>query len=99
MFIRSLIQHREETTSEEIEDTNLVLWFIMSHIELEPMDQLYEPFEYYQQDSEELHIRRYSPVQQMEHKYRMNLEESTLPTAYTPWRKVFKQKASEQFPD
>ena len=47
----------------------------------------------------QLHIRRYSPAQQMEHKYRTNLEESTLPTAYRPWKKVFEQKASEQFPD
>ena len=78
---------------------DLVLQFIMSHIELEPMDQLYEPFEYYQQDNDELHIRRYSPVQKMEHKYRMKEEESTLPTAYRPWKKVFKQKASEQFPE
>ena len=68
-------------------------------MELEPTDQLYEPFEYYQQDSEELHIRRYSPAQKMEHKYRTNLEESTLPTAYKPWKKVFEQKASERFPE
>ena len=95
-FIWSLIQRHEETMS-EVEDTNLVLQFIMSHIK--PTDQLYELFEYFQQDSNELHIRRYSPVQQMEHKYRTNLEESTLPTTYTPWKKVFEQKASEQFPD
>ena len=82
----------------ETEDNNLVLWFI-SHIELEPMDQLYKPFEYYQQDNDELHIRRYSPAQKMEHKYRTKEEESTLPTVYRPWKKVFKQKASEQFPE
>ena len=35
----------------------------------------------------------------MEHKYRTNLEESTLPTAYRPWKKVFEQKASERFPE
>ena len=94
MFIQSLIQCHEETMS-EIEDTNLMLQFITSHMELEPTDQLYKPFEYYQQDSKELHIRRYSPAQEMEHKYRTNLEESTLPTTYTPWKKVFEQKASE----
>jgi hypothetical protein len=99
MFIRSLIQHHEETMSEEVEDTDFVLWFIMSHMELEPTDQLYKPFEYYQQDSNELHIRRYSPAQQTEHNYRTNLEESTLPTTYRPWKKVFEQKALEQFPD
>ena len=94
-----LFRSREETASKEIEDSDLVLRFITPHIELEPTDQLYEPFEYFQQDSEELHIRRYSPAQKMEHKYRTNLEENTLPTAYRPWKKVFKQKASEQFPE
>ena len=79
----------------KIEDNDLVLQFITSHMELEPTDQLYEPFEHFQQDSEELHIRRYSPAQKMEHKYRTNLEESTLPTTYRPWKKVFEQKASE----
>ncbi|KAF8629276.1 hypothetical protein AX14_011147 [Amanita brunnescens Koide BX004] len=69
------------------------------HVELEPMDQLYEPFEYCQQDSNELHIRRYLPAQKMEHKYRTKEEEGTLPTTYRPWKKVFKQKASEQFSD
>ena len=96
-FIQSLIQCHEETTSES-EDNDLVLWFITSHIELEPMDQLYEPFEYYQQDNDELHIRRYSPAQKMEHKYRTKEEESTLPTVYRPWKKVFEQKASEWCP-
>ena len=66
MFIQSLIQCHEETMSEEIEDHDLMLWIITSHIELEPTDQLYDPFKYYQQDNNELHIRRYSPVQQME---------------------------------
>ena len=91
MFIQSLVQRREETASEKIEDDDLVLRFITSHMELEPTDQLYKPFEYFQQDSVELHIRRYLPVQKMEHKYRTNLEESTLPTAYRPWKKVFEQ--------
>ena len=63
------------------------------------MDQLYKPFEYYQQDDDKLHIRKYLPAQKMEHKYRMKVEESTLPTTYRPWKKVFEQKASEQFPE
>ena len=83
MFIWSLVQCHEETMSES-EDNDLVLWFIMSHIELEPTDQLYEPFEYCQQDSNGLHIRKYSPAQQMEHKYRTKEEESILPTVYKP---------------
>ena len=97
-FIWSLVQRHEETVS-ETEDSDLVLWCIMSHIELEPMDQLYKPFEYYQQDDDKLHIRKYLPAQKMEHKYRMKVEESTLPTTYRPWKKVFEQKASEQFPE
>jgi hypothetical protein len=45
-----------------------------------------------------LAIRKYSPVQQMEHKYNAKQEESILPTQYLPWKEVFEQKAAERFP-
>ena len=34
----------------------------------------------------------------MEHKYNAQQEESALPTQYLPWKEVFEQQASEQFP-
>jgi hypothetical protein len=43
-------------------------------------------------------IRKYSPAQQMEHKYNAKQEESMLPTRYLPWKEVFEQKAAERFP-
>jgi hypothetical protein len=46
-----------------------------------------------------MHIRKYSPAQKTEHKYRIETEESILPAQYAPWKEVFEQKASEQFPE
>ena len=48
--------------------------------------------------SEDLAIQKYSPAQQMEHKYNAQQEESALPTQYLPWKEVFEQQASERFP-
>ena len=61
------------------------------------MDQLTSSFEDIGQ-SEDLAIQKYSPVQQMEHKYNAQQEESALPTQYLPWKEVFEQQASEWFP-
>ena len=61
------------------------------------MDQLTSSFENIEW-SEDLAIRKYSPAQQMEHKYNAQQEESALPTQYLPWKEVFEQQASERFP-
>jgi hypothetical protein len=95
-FIRSLAQEQEETTL--IEDKDLVVRYLKSHRGPEPSDQLYTPFEDIGQWNEEqpdIAIRKYSPAQQMEHKYNAKQEESILPTQYLPWKEVFEQKAAE----
>jgi hypothetical protein len=98
-FIRSLAQEQEETML--IEDKELVVRYLKSHRGPEPSDQLYMPFEDIGQWNEEqpdIAIRKYSPAQQMEHKYNAKQEESILPTQYLPWKEVFEQKAAERFP-
>ena len=80
-----------------IEDADLVLWYLKSHRGPKPTDQLTSSFED-KGRSEDLAIRKYSPAQQMEHKYNAQQEESTLPTQYLPWKEVFEQQESEQFP-
>jgi hypothetical protein len=98
-FIRSLAQEQEETTL--IEDKDLVVRYLKSHRGPEPSDQLYTPFEDIGQWNEEqpdIAIRKYSPAQQMEHKYNAKQEESILPTQYLPWKEVFEQKPAERFP-
>jgi hypothetical protein len=63
-----------------------------------PLDQLYTPFEdigRWNEEQPDIAIRKYSPVQQMEHKYNVKQEESILPTQYLPWKEVFEQKAAE----
>ena len=99
VFIWSLAQEQEETTL--IEDKDLVVWYLKLHRGPEPSDQLYAPFEDIGQWNEEkpnIAIRKYSPVQQMEHKYNAEQEESILPTQYMLWKEVFEQKAAKQFP-
>jgi hypothetical protein len=44
-------------------------------------------------------IRRYTPAQQMEHKYHQTEEVIMLPPEYNPWKDVFEKKASERFPE
>jgi hypothetical protein len=98
-FIRSLAQEQEETTL--IEDKDLVVWYLKSHRGPEPSDQLYTPFEdigRWNEEQPDIAIRKYSPAQQMEHKYNAKQEESILPTQYLPWKEVFEQKAAERFP-
>ena len=80
-----------------IEDADLVIRYLKSHRGPELMDQLTSSFEDIGQ-SEDLAIRKYSPAQQMEHKYNAQQEESALPTQYLPWKEVFEQQASERFP-
>ena len=99
VFIWSLAQEQEETTL--IRDEDLVVWYLKLHRGPEPSDQLYAPFEDIGQWNEErpnIAIRKYSPAQQMEHKYNAEQEESILPTQYLPWKEVFEQKAAERFP-
>jgi hypothetical protein len=98
-FIRSLAQEQEETTL--IKDNDLVVWYLKSHRGPEPSDQLYTPFEdigRWNEEQPDIAIRKYSPAQQMEHKYNAKQEESILPTQYLPWKEVFEQKAAEQCP-
>jgi hypothetical protein len=95
-FIRSLAQGQEETTL--IEDKDLVVQYLKSHRGPEPSDQLYTPFEdigRWNEEKPDIAIRKYSPAQQMEHKYNAKQEESILPTQYLPWKEVFEQKAAE----
>jgi hypothetical protein len=70
VFIRSLAQEQEETTL--IEDKDLVVQYLKSHRGPEPSDQLYMPFEdigRWNEEQPDIAIRKYSPAQQMEHKY------------------------------
>ncbi len=46
-----------------------------------------------------LTIARYTPAQQMEHKYHQKGEVHMLPPEYSAYKKVFEKKASEQFPE
>jgi hypothetical protein len=97
-FIRSLAQEQEETTL--IEDKDLVVWYLKSHRGPEPSDQLYTPFEdigRWNEEQPDIAIRKYSPAQQMEHKYNAKQEESILPTQYLPWKEVFEQKQQNDF--
>ena len=84
-----------------IGDTDLMVRYLMSHRGPEPLDQWYTPFgdigRFSKEKLDTVSIRKYSPVQQMEHKYHVEQEESILPTQYLPWKEVFKQKASERF--
>ena len=98
-FIQSLAQEQEETVL--IKDKDLVVWYLKLHRGPEPSDQLYAPFEdigQWDEERSDIAIRKYSPVQQMEHKYSTEQEESILPTQYLLWKEVFEQKAAEQFP-
>ena len=81
MFIRNLAQEQEEITL--IKEEDLMVWYLKSHRGPEPLDKLYAPFEDIGQWNEEkpdIAIRKYLPVQQMEHKYNAEQEESILPT-------------------
>jgi hypothetical protein len=78
-----------------------VVRYLKSHRGPEPLDQLYTPFEdigRWNREQPDIAIRKYSPAQQMEHKYNAKQEESILPTQYLPWKEVFEQKAAERFP-
>jgi hypothetical protein len=60
-----------------IEDKDLVVWYLKSHRGPEPSDQLYTPFEdigRWNEEQPDIAIRKYSPVQQMEHKYNAMLK-------------------------
>ncbi len=46
-----------------------------------------------------LTITRYTPAQQMEHKYHQKEEVHTLPPEYSAYKKVFEKKASERYPE
>ena len=81
-----------------IKDEDLVVQYLKSHRGPEPSDQLYAPFEdigRWNEEKPDIAIRKYSPAQQMEHKYNTEQEESILPTQYLPWKEVFEQKAAE----
>ena len=95
-FIQNLAQEQEEIML--IKDEDLVVWYLKSHRRPEPLDQLYAPFEdigRWNEEKPNIAIRKYSPAQQMEHKYNAEQEESILPTQYLPWKVVFEQKAAK----
>ena len=98
-FIQSLTREQEETML--IKDEDLMVGYLKSHRGPEPSDQLYAPFEdiqWWNEEKPDIAIRKYSPAQQMEHKYHAEQEESILPTQYLLWKEVFEQKAAEWFP-
>ena len=98
-FIWNLARKQEEITP--IKDEDLMVRYLKSHRGPEPSDQIYASFEDIGRRNEEktdIAIRKYSPAQQMEHKYNAEQEESILPTQYLPWKEVFEQKAAERFP-
>ena len=77
-----------------------MVWYLKSHRGPEPSDQLYAPFEDIGQWNEEksnIAIRKYSPVQQMEHKYNAEQEESILPTNTCHGRKYLSKKQQNDF--
>ena len=97
-FIWSLIQGQVETVL--IKDEDLIVWYLKLHRRPKPSDQLYTPFEdigQWNKEKTDIAIRKYSPAQQMEHKYNAEQEESILPTQYLPWKEVFDQKQQNDF--
>src|ERR1700744_5772547 len=107
VFVRSLarkedldLKETEETTLKEGYD--LMVRYLTSYKGPEPVDQWLAPIwdigSQIEEKADGIAIRKYSPAQQMEHKYHRKTEESILPTEYEPWRDVFEQKAAERFP-
>ena len=86
-------------------DLDLVVRYLSSHKGSETMDQrwkdfLFEDIGSWSEDAfDQVTIRRYTPAQQMEHKYHQTEEVQTLPPEYEPWKDVFEKKASERFPE
>ena len=86
-------------------DHDLVVRYLSSHKGSEMMDQrwkdsLFEDIGSWSEDAfDQVTIRRYTPAQQMEHKYHQTEEVQMLPPEYEPWKDVFKKKASERFPE
>jgi hypothetical protein len=86
-------------------DHDLVVRYLSSHKGSETMDQwwkdyLFEDIGSWSEDEfDQVTIRRYTPAQQMEHKYHQTEEVQMLPPEYAPWKDVFEKKASEWFPE
>ena len=100
--LRSACQRIDRTAMPE-RDIDLVVRYLSSHRGSETMDQdgdLFEDIGSWSEDAfDQVTIRRYTPAQQMEHKYHQTEEVQTLPPEYTPWKDVFEKKASERFPE
>ncbi len=89
--------------SEREED--LVIRYLQSHKGSSRTDHEWKvnPFEDIGSWSEDmfdhLTIARYTPAQQMEHKYHQTEEVNVLPPEYMAYKEVFENKASERFPE
>jgi hypothetical protein len=86
------------------EEPDLMVWYLTSHRGPEPTKDIYaNSFEdigsWINGEEPDIVIRKYSPAQQMEHKYNVKQEESILPTQYLPWKEVFEEKAANRFPE
>ncbi len=102
--LRSICQRIDRIAMPEREE-DLVIRYLSSHKGPTKTDLRWkETFEDIGSWSEDtfghLTIARYTPAQQMEHKYQSQKEKvHMLPPEYSAYKKVFEKKASERFPE
>jgi len=101
--LRSICQRIDRIAMPEREE-DLVIRYLSSHKGPTKTDLRWkETFEDIGSWSEDtfghLTIARYTPAQQMEHKYHQKEEVHTLPPEYSAYKNIFEKKASEQFPE
>ena len=86
-------------------DLDVIVRYLSSHKGSEMMDQqweehLFEDIGSWSEDAfDQVTIRRYTPAQQMEHKYHQTEEVQMLPPESAPWKNIFEKKASKRFPE
>jgi hypothetical protein len=104
--IRSLCLKIDDEEAMPEQDEEIVIRYIKSQMGPELADferwlngSIYENDQWIEEMMDPINIRRFSPAQQMEHKYHRTEEEVMLPPEYTKWKKVFEKKASERFPE
>jgi len=100
--LRSICQRIDRIAMPEREE-DLIIRYLSSHKGPTTDLQWKETFEDIGSWSEDtfrhLTIARYTPAQQMEHKYHQKEEVHMLPPEYSAYKKVFEKKASERFPE
>ena len=102
--LRSICQQIDRIAMPEQEE-DLVIGYLMSHKGSQTTDHgwnthTFEDIGSWSEDEyDQVTIARYTPAQQMEHKYHQTEEVYTLPPEYSAWKDVFEKKASERFPE